>query len=958
MDTVRTTSPASPLPARISWSDEVVELRDERVFGPGGERLCERFLGRALSVEGVCSISLDRMRATATIRHDVGTRGLGQLLERLSAAIRDRVAPESIPALSREVREVTCTISRHGGVLTNCQVVSDRPGRLHLRHRALRMDRALAREVEHRLGTVPGVSQATVGSWTSSLFVRYDPSVIGARRLLRLAEEALDGSGGWGGSRPEPVRTQFGLANATLVIAALADFVLPALSPVSAVLLVGTNIRTFRAAWQQLRGRRVGLPVLYTAIASTALASGQFVSCALMSLCYKFWHHRLRLELTTERRLLLHECLPRPRSACLITPDCGEVLVPVDRLGPGDRVVVRVDETVPADGQVIGGEGIVDERSVRGLEGAARKRSGDVVLAGSTVLAGSVTIQVTEPGERTRASSIVRALVAATSPATGSISPTRRTEAFANRAVGPALATAGVGLLIGDVTSAGAILAPDYATGPGLTVPLETLRNATLCARRGIVVRQPDAFERLAQVDLIVLDDEPALNRVEVEVTGIHTRLPESVLLQYAASAFRHLADDRVGALNAACRSRQIHLLNLPPIDFSTGVTVVHGQRRIHVHEYAATRGGLGPLVVEIDGSTVGLIQFGRSTRPEAAAALRRIHDLAPVPIALVSNRSEADVASLASSLGVDLYKGGFALEDTARFLRACRERGLRTAFVGCCRRQALAAAEAHVAISLGSDTDVPADSAAVLLLQPRVDLFADLWETARTHEGRVLDAQKLVLVPNVLCVAGAFFFGFTGLTAVMITNLGTFGLYNRAVGSLRELKPAGRVRSQHAHQPRPDQESPRVARHSEPSVELAASTPRMHAAGRQIGDLAGGDGWPTGSPPPRHERTKFEDPSPDSFQAVDNSAVGRIKDLPKEVGVMLLSVGVLGFVLPGVMGTPGIIAGGLVLWPGTFGGVEEWLRRRHPGLHRRGMRQLGRFLNDLGRRYPDAMQT
>src|SRR5262249_54009368 len=162
---------------------------------------------------------------------------------------------------------------------------------------------------------------------------------------------------------------------------------------------------------------------------------------------------------------------------------------------------------------------IVDERSVRGVEGATRKRSGDVVLAGSTVLAGSVRLAVSELADRTRASSIARALVAATSPAAGRMSPTVRTEAFAERAVGPA----GVGLLTGGLASAGAILAPDYAPGPGLTVPLEALRNTALCARRGIVVRRGDVFERLAQVDAIVLDDDPVLSRVAVEVTGIQS---------------------------------------------------------------------------------------------------------------------------------------------------------------------------------------------------------------------------------------------------------------------------------------------------------------------------------------------------------------------------------------------------------------------------------------------------
>jgi cation transport ATPase len=801
MNAAGTTSPTPPPPTGITWSDGVVVLRDERVFGPGGEGLRDRFLARVLGVEGVRCVSLDRARATAAIRHDAGPRGLPRLLERLSAAIRDGGPSDLRPAPPRAIREATCTIHRHGSLLTTCEVLSDQPGRLRLRHAGLRRDSAFARGVEHRLGALPGVIRATVGPWTSSLLIHYNPAAIRTPALLRLIEDVLDDPSGWGSALPEPTRTRFGMANATVAIAAAGQFAVPVLTLVSAVLLVGTNLRTFRYAWLQVRRRNFGLPVLYTAIVVTTLASGQYFASAVMYWFFTFWHDRLRLELGGERRRLLDECLPRASFASLITPEGGEVLVPVDRLRPGDRVVVGVDETVPADGRVIGGEAILDERSVRGLQGASRKRAGDAVLAGSTVLAGSLRVEVTRLGDHTQASSIVRALVAATSPAAGPMSPTLRTETFANQAVGPTLATAGFGLLVGDLTTVGAILRPDYATGPGMAFPLETLRDAALCARRGIVVRRPDVFERLAKVDLIVLDDDPALSRVELEVTGVQASLPESDLLRYAASAFRHLADDRATALNAFCFGRRIHLLDLSPVDFGQGVTVMHDRRRIRVREYAPSADGVGPLVVEIDGTTAGLIEFGRSARPEAAAALRRIRDLAPVPVALVSNRSEADVSGLASLLGVELYKGGFSPEDTGRFLRACRERGLRTAFVGHCRLRAAAAAEADVAVSLVAEADEHASPspASALLLQPRLDLLADLWEIARSHEGRVHDAQKLVLVPNVLCVAGAFLFGFTGLTAVMISNLGTFNLFNRAVGSLRELEPAGRRRSRHS---------------------------------------------------------------------------------------------------------------------------------------------------------------
>jgi len=67
------------------------------------------------------------------------------------------------------------------------------------------------------------------------------------------------------------------------------------------------------------------------------------------------------------------------------------------------------------------------------------------------------------------------------------------------------------------------------------------------------------------------------------------------------------------------------------------------------------------------------------------------------------------------------------------------------------------------------------------------------------------------------------------------------------------------------------------------------------------------------------------------------------------------MTVGVLGFILPGVVGTPAAIAGGLVLWPKAFGKVENWFEKRFPQIHKQSLYQINRYLNDLESRYPDA---
>ena len=56
----------------------------------------------------------------------------------------------------------------------------------------------------------------------------------------------------------------------------------------------------------------------------------------------------------------------------------------------------------------------------------------------------------------------------------------------------------------------------------------------------------------------------------------------------------------------------------------------------------------------------------------------------------------------------------------------------------------------------------------------------------------------------------------------------------------------------------------------------------------------------------------------------------------PRELGVMLVSAGLIGVVLPGP-GVPALVAGGLILWPKGFGKAEQWLRGSFPECIARG---------------------
>jgi len=802
----------------VSWSDGAIRLRDEDLFGKRRGDLCVVFLRRIFALDEIKWVEIDRDRSTAEIRYDPGRSGLTDLLQRLAAALRGQLAPDAAvfsdsfvpPDLSQSVGRVK--IQRLGTILTTWDIIDHRPGRIRLRHQAIRRDAMLASRISDVVENISGVLKCRVSHVTGSVLIWFDPGLTSALHLLRILERARQRPAPpeLGPSRPKPVG--FGLANSSLVLAFAGEMAAPALLPACAVLLVGSNLDTFRAAGRQLLHGRLGLPVLYTSIVVATVASGQFIVAAGMSWMLRFWQRLYRDELKNTRRRLLGQIMQQACHVRLATPEPNgvEVEVPIEDLKPSDVILVSAGEQIPADGRILQGRGLVDERMVRGVQGLSRKQPDDGVLAGSTLRLGELRIEVLRRGVETQVAALARAMLAATSVPHGSRTPTLPGETFAERTVTPTMAIAGLGLLVGDVSTALAILRPDYATGPGLAFPLETIQAITLCIRHGIVIRDHDAIERLATTDLLVLDHHFALERTELEVDAIQVfpGCSEEDLLRYAAAAFHDLADERAAALRTACLDHGVTPLGLQPIEFSTDVTLVHGNDRIKV-------GDLGPraretsmphdqnapcwteseppdsLMVGINGRVAGLIHFRHSARLEAASTLQRLRSKRNLRVGILSEQPHVALTPLAAPLGVDFHIGSQSPDDRVRFLQYCRRRGVKVAYVGDCRIDPRIAAEAHVAISLleGEINEMDHDPAPIWLLQPRLTKLGELWDIAHIHQRRLKVAHGYALIPNLFCVAGAFAWGFTSLATAVVTNLGTYSVYSRTAASIRSLE-------------------------------------------------------------------------------------------------------------------------------------------------------------------------
>lgn len=82
------------------------------------------------------------------------------------------------------------------------------------------------------------------------------------------------------------------------------------------------------------------------------------------------------------------------------------------------------------------------------------------------------------------------------------------------------------------------------------------------------------------------------------------------------------------------------------------------------------------------------------------------------------------------------------------------------------------------------------------------------------------------------------------------------------------------------------------------------------------------------------------------------------IRHAPREMGVILVSLGTAGILIPGPFppGTLFILAGVVFLYPQCLGKPGSWFRRRFPAVYDGLTGSIERFRNDLEFRYPGSL--
>lgn len=466
-----------------------------------------------------------------------------------------------------------------------------------------------------------------------------------------------------------------------------------------------------------------------------------------------------------------------PRKASVLLGD-DERPVAIDRLAIDDLFRVRSGERVAADGVVQTGSANVDESLISGESWPVRRIAGDVVTGGSIVVDGVLDIRVS----RTASQGSLSQMIAMVETAMRSKTPAeqwadRISRIFVPCIIGLALITLAAMLLTGHemsaaMTRAVAVLVIACPCALGIATPMAMSAGVGAAARKGILISDGAAFERLCKLRTIVLDKTGSATEGRFAVHAIEPHGADVAPLAaletmsehpIARAIVRELPADRIlvvtdfcatpglgvsgrmdGALWFAGNTSLAQQCGSPiPLELSD-----EGQR----HEAS----GLTVLYWGRSGEQVtGMVALGDQIR---AGARELVVVLAQrgIETQMVSGDAEHTVRAVAERLGIRVWRALARPQEKAAWMKSLRDSlpaAALTGMIGDGVNDAPALAQADIGIAMATGADLASHAAQITLLTSDLTRIAELLDLA-AKTARVMRQNLFwACLYNVVCI-------------------------------------------------------------------------------------------------------------------------------------------------------------------------------------------------------------
>jgi heavy metal translocating P-type ATPase len=710
------------------------------------------------------------------------------------------------PAITTRDKRGVAHYYRHDTAVTGWRIKSESPGRLKLKNPVLYRKNDLCQALERELMSVLGIDKYATSSFFSTVSIDYDPSLLTRAQVFEILDNTL--AHAEYPTKLDKLDIHLPVCTALLPFAAVAQFAAPALLPAAAVAFMYTSIPTFKAAREVLfEEKRLGVDVLDAIVVVGCLGTMAIFPGAVLCWCLSFGRVLVKKTQDDSKKLLLNAFGKQPRYVWLYK-DGVEVQVSLDKLHQGDTIIVHTGEVVPVDGVIVEGMSIIDQHALTGESTPAEKGVGDKVFASTIMVAGKMLVSVEKSGSDTASSKIAQIL---NDTAGYKLASQHRGEILADKAVIPTLAVGTLGMLTMGPAGAVAVLNSDFGTGIRMAAPLAMLSSLSLCASKGVLVKDGRALELMNDIDTVLFDKTGTLTRERPEVGRVYAAegFEERQILQYAAAAEKKFHHPIALAILHKAAELGIHLPATDETQYKVGYGIIVGvdghtirvgsnrfmemehipiPDMIHEALDEAHREGYTMVMVAVDDQLGGAVELRASVRPEVKEIVAGLRKRGIKHIAIISGDHEAPTRKLAAELGMDRYFAQVLPADKAEYVEKLQKEGRKVCFVGDGINDSIALKKANVSISLRGASSIATDTAHIVFLEEGLAKLCELKDIASELNSNVKRSWSLILAPNIACIIGVFTMGFGIMASVVTNNVAAMAALGNGLLPLRKV--------------------------------------------------------------------------------------------------------------------------------------------------------------------------
>ncbi|MEM7721924.1 MAG: heavy metal translocating P-type ATPase [Pseudomonadota bacterium] len=525
------------------------------------------------------------------------------------------------------------------------------------------------------------------------------------------------------------------------------------------------------SAYGALKGGRLNMDVPITLAILLAVGTSlyetmhsghhAYFDAAIALCCFllagRYLDHRTRASARSAAQELAALEVPR---ALRITAD-GEDTVSVADLVVGDIVLVKPGGRIPVDGRVTEGASELDRSLMTGESLPVYAGPGSQVSAGEVNLTGPLTVEVQAAGRDTALSQIADLVAVAESGRNNYTSLADQAAKLYAPGVHILSVVAAVGWYIYTqdlriaLNIAAAVLIITCPCALGLAVPAVTTAASGRLFRKGMLIKDGTAMERLAEADTVVFDKTGTLTTGAPDPLNLDALPGDAarVTLALAQASSHPLAE----ALTNALRTRGTRAANVTSMTEMPGYGV-EGQWRGKTVRLgrAAWIGAEAPATtatfLKIGDAAPVTLSFADTLRDGADHVVQALKAQGKRVI-LISGDSKAAVHHFAERIGIEEVIAEALPAEKAQLIADLSSDGAKILMVGDGLNDTAALAAAHVSISPASALDAARTASDMVLVGRDLSPIADAMTTAKSARGRIRENFTIATVYNVLAV-------------------------------------------------------------------------------------------------------------------------------------------------------------------------------------------------------------